>query len=240
LLRPKAISDLLKAATKGTAFIAEDFSVDAGSTSTGGSTANIVYRYDLNYRFQATIGAAPTSSDFKINCAIAPGVLNQAEKITVGSFDDLLVAVSSWAQRVNDELAAVPLYRHLLARQQEIDDLLHSFASESSDQFTADEVAMLKHQLDELRSLFESNIEEHTKSKSEISAKVSALNGEMDLLKRSLDTLTKKGWWSSLKVRTAKWSRDPDNVQLLKSGVTLAKALLPEIAGHDPSSTVGH
>lgn len=204
----------------------DDFTVTSTNRSGGGgATLLIQYRYNPAFDFMASFDSE-LDDGRKILYRASPGVLNDTESMTLRSIDYILTAISEWAKRIHEELSAQPVWRRVEQQQAQIEGILKELQDLPDEGFTQEETAELRQKLDDLRNLFEENIREHTKSQSETKEKLKTLEGEIELLKHSLDSLSKKGWWSSLKVKVVKWSRDPDNAQLLKSGAEVVKSLL--------------
>jgi hypothetical protein len=231
MIRPavlRAIADELSH-IQGTA--PEDFSVEQGSKQGGGASMLVTYRYHPSFRFSVTIpGSASatgyTGSEYKIEGTVSPGELIQSEKVSYSNQSSMLSGLRRWAERVTEELRAMPVARQIAEQQKQIDEILADVADVSEGHFSREEAAELKAKLDDLQTRMVEHLKERDLTQQDLRTKVETLQAEIATLKLGLDSLSKKGWVASLKVRVARWTRDPDNMQLLKSGTDFIKQLL--------------
>jgi len=70
------------------------------------------------------------------------------------------------------------------------------------------------------------NIERSTEDRKAAKVETDALHADVVLLKQTVESLKKKGWAGSLLVRMKKWSSNPENRDLLKTGASVARTLL--------------
>ena len=226
MLRPNVLTSVADALGKTPALYAGDFSIESADWQSKGSILTLTYRHSERYRFVATIGDDVGSEEFKIGYKVSPGILNDSERGSVEALELLLNEITAWVKRIKQDLEFLPLYRLIEQQQAQIDAVLEKLSDAPDEQFTVLEIEDLRSKLEQLRHLFEESIERSNTTQAETKAKLAALNAEIELLRTTLVSQSKRNWWSSFKAKTAKWSRDPDNAQLLKSGAEVVKALL--------------
>ncbi len=216
-------------------FEVSDFEISETKTKNSSTeTLEIRYRFAEDFYFLADIPSQKSrvkegeyiTETYIINCRVSPGEIAIAEKIAVHDKSGLLQALDEWASRVNEELLAIPVNRQVALQEQQLAELLKNFEQIPDDLFSQDEANQLRQRLDELEKKLIHSAEQSAKDKEELAQKVEAIKADIGTLKHSLNTHKKKSWIGSLSVRFLKWTKDPQNKELLKSGVDLAKALL--------------
>jgi ABC-type phosphate transport system auxiliary subunit len=135
-----------------------------------------------------------------------------------------------------DSLSAIPFHRELAEQRTIIEEIEEQVASFPDQYFTKEESERIKQRLNELESQLRENIEKHTRDQDEAKRQISELKRDFEILRQTLDALNKKGWAGTLLVRVARWVKNPQNLQLLKSGAEVAKAFLTDGTHQPPSS----
>lgn len=165
-----------------------------------------------------------------------PGVviLNESEIFT--KQQEFYDCVNHWANRIREELSAIPFHRELAEQRSIIEEIEEQVASFPDEYFTKEESEKVQQRLNELESQLRENIEKHAKDQEEAKRQISELRTDFEILRQTLDGLNKKGWAGTLLVRVSRWVKNPQNRELLKSGAEVAKVLLTDGTHHPPSS----
>jgi hypothetical protein len=219
---------------KSQRFKAEDFIVEPSPRKDGSGALQIRFRFDDAYTFQVEIPNVVEERSFygdddhkvKIGGVVNPGTLTQKERVAYTTKGELLSGITQWVDRIHEELLSVPTNRQLEEHQSQLEELMANVDELPDEFFTREEAEVLRDRLDELESQMRANIEAASATQKEAAAQVASLHADVELLKRSAESLKKRGWVGALMVRVKKWSANPENRELLKSGATVARTLL--------------
>jgi hypothetical protein len=227
VIRQAFLRDINQALGKSGYFRDHDF--DIRSTDRSSDTAlTVQYRYDTNYVINVAISKRISSQedDFAVTGTASPGDMSQTEQFTVYGRDDFLGYVSAWANRLKNELDAIPVNRQLDEQRHEIDAIYEQFGDMRSEYFSRDEAEHLKTRLAELEQHLKERVAETTKSSAASEARIAEMTREFAALKNSVDLLKKPGWFKSFSTYMASWLRNAENRAILKDGADIVKGLL--------------
>ena len=241
MIRPRIVAAANTALASGPHFKADDFSVATTSREDGSGTLEIRYRFDDAYVFHVELPNTGyertwlTGPKLKITGFTSPGFLTSRENVLYEQIPELIAGITGWTERIHEEMLAVPVNRRLAEHRDQLDGLIAQIGDLPDEYFTREEADALRARLDELESQMRANIE-GAASSADVDARLSELHADIELLKRSAESLKKQGWAGSLMVRLKRWSANPENRDLLKSGAAVARTfLLPD--GGSPRHT---
>lgn len=186
------------------------------------------FQFEPKFTFEARFIGKIAADHYDISASECPGEFSESEHTSYPRKNQLLTAIGHWAQRIQTELRAIPIYREVEAHAKEIEALLQRFENVSDEYFSHEEAEKLRDKLDELEEKMRQNLEQSAGEKKDIERRIAAIHADIEALKQSADALKKRGWVRSLVVRATNWAKDPENQRLVKSGAELAKILLPD------------
>ncbi|HEY0778845.1 MAG TPA: hypothetical protein VGD56_12825 [Gemmatirosa sp.] len=232
MIRAQLLNEIHAALDAGQQFKADDFAIEATPGKDGAGSLSIRYRFDSTYYFRAeipnTVEERFLLGGHQVNIIgiTTPGTLTDTERLAYSSKEKLLAGITQWTNRIRDELLAIPLHRQQAEQQAQLEALLGQIDALPDEYFTRDEAQAVRARLDELEQQLRANIEAAAKTHTDAAAELAALHSDIELLKQSTESLKKAGWAGSLAVRMKRWSGNPENRELLKSGATVARTLL--------------
>lgn len=155
----------------------------------------------------------------------SPGsVLNQeSETIPLDSFEKKIERIiHNWLLRIKRDLFT-PIQNRLVI------DQLDKFRTEMNDKlkdmddtyFSLEEGRQLKEKLDEL----EANFIQASQENEEIRNELEQVKSEIDFLRETINTLSKKKWLGHALTKFFTWSQKKENQLLIKSGFEAVKAI---------------
>jgi|SRR5271157_9799 len=229
MLRGELLNETKKALTRNPRFRVEDFVIDKESAETQNRLL-ITCRFDPKFMFRAEISNKAESYGsglkYEIVGVVCLGEFTVNEEVAFSSKSQLLTGISSWVDRIDSELRAIPVFCRVEERTRELQDILKKYEDLPDEYLSQEEAEKLRQKLDELERQLTETLERSITDKKELNAKLNALHIDMETLKQNIGSLKKRGWVSSLGVRAANWTKDPENRELLKSGSEVAKLLL--------------
>lgn len=181
---------------------------------------NMMICYD-EYYFSIEIDS------YKMKCYIAyiPGyILNcETKEMSLNTFtEEAKRHIRNWLDRVKEELLNPIQQRfisnHLEQFKEEIQEKLQTL-DESC--FSKEEGEQLKQKLEELERLFFKESEE----KKEINDELKHMKSEMEFLKATVDTLSKKKWLKNAMVKIWAWGQKEENKKLMQAGFETIKTI---------------
>lgn len=217
-------------------FKSDDFALETRKISNNQSSLALRYRFQPDYCFNAHIHqqqkSIKTSSGVEVTGNVisgwlCPGTMMERENIDTVGTKGLLIEIEAWLDRLQQELATVPIVRELELHTQQIEQLLQHTKTLPEEYFTVAEAEKLSARLDELENELCENLKVSTNREDIWRAKITSLEKDFNDLRSQMFSLTQRGWLGSLLVRFARWSADADNARVLKGGVQIAKSLLP-------------
>jgi hypothetical protein len=228
VLRDKLIQDLREKLGSIKGFAPDDFVIINQAKADGTSLLTVRYRFEPQFQCIATIPAT-TDSDglYDIKLSTRPGEMAVAENRRAYTWDGLIESIKQWELRVREEMKAAPLAREMEQNARELEQLLQSYATLDESYFSREEAADLAARLEELERRMAEHIHSSAANKQEEEAKLTNVHAEIQVLKETLATHSKRGWAGKALVRVHAWLKDPDNQNLLKSSAEVARILLP-------------
>lgn len=231
MLRTQLVREIHEQLDKGPYFSSSDFTVTSSGEKDGTGLLEVRYRFDDAFFLKARIPPKATArasygDSYDISCTFSPGGLTTVETAKLSNKTELLATIASWLGSLRSEIVAAPGIREVTNAARDLETLLAQVDDLPDEYFTREEANELKKRLDELESQLKANIERSTEDRKAAKVETDALHADVVLLKQTVESLKKKGWAGSLLVRMKKWSSNPENRDLLKTGASVARTLL--------------
>lgn len=234
MVRNEIVVYLIQSIEKSnTSFIEYDFSFET-LTAKGQPSIIIKYRYKENYFFKANLPTnktevkGPYSSSFEyiIDGDMHPGGMCETESFTCIGRDGLVRQIFEWLNHLESELTSLPVKRALENQAAEISRLEGIFEQSKDEYMSQLEAETFRLKLDQLEKQFKEHLTSSIEGDKDLKAQIKQLHSEIQTLKASMEYLTKQNWLKSALARMLKWSANPVNAELLKSGASAMKTFL--------------
>ena len=194
----------------------EDFVVSEGNSY---SNDEITISYnEYYYRMHLT------ESDCRVY--YNPGVVLTTESgsIEISQFENRIGrSIHAWLDRVKRDLLNPIQERYIKQSLQEFQTQLEEKLAEMKEDeaFTSEERKKLKERLDALEQMILETYEENA----ELEVEISKMRQEIEFLKNSVETLTKKKWLRNALTKFYAWSQKPENRKLIEAGAAAIKLI---------------
>lgn len=196
-------------------FLFEDFVIEeSGRYVCGLRISYDKYYFDIGYN----------DSDGKWQIRFSPGkiLMEDSTVITMSEFERRIVgALQYWLDLVKEDMLN-PLEMRFIANSiQEFKSEIDNKLNEMEDSyFTKEEGDALREKLEQIENMILNQTAQDEKEK-----EILKMKEEIEFLKQSIDTLTKKKWLKNALVKMWSWGRKEENRKLIESGVEAVKAI---------------
>lgn len=247
MVRAKIIK-LINSRLEGKYFNFSDFEID--KTDTGYRTVlKITYEYDTQYFIEiripyekSTFTRQETSLlgqgtktievfDYEIEGRMCPGKLSYKEDFKNRGSNGIAEALDVWLDNLWEDLTITPENRVFLAQREELEMLKERVEGIPDEYFTAEEGNDLRERLEKIESQLADKVTLEQPDKVEAQKQMEKLHSEIEILKQTIHSLKKRGWFKSFITKTMTWLSNPSNQKLLKAGKEILTNMLPESTG---------
>lgn len=196
----------------------EDFNISEQSEN---EKYIVIFSYDSNYYFQLVCSA----DDDYCRIEYSPGNLLMKEKnrISMGAFERYVAGqIHEWLDRVKKEILN-PIQERFIGQaiqkfKEQLDDELSKVADEF---FSKEESEELKKRLDVLEKI----VLDGNSQTSNLKNEVEKMKQEIEFLKLTVDTLSKKKWLKNAITKMYTWSQQSENKKLIEAGADVIKKI---------------
>jgi len=217
-------AEIVDALTRSAYFTQYDFVI---STAPRRDRMSLTIHYRYEPRYQLTASVPPELANGKhIPVTVLPGSVAEQEKTTCYGKDDLLGRIAEWADDLRAELKAIPLSREFEAERARVEALVAQLADLPDEYFTRAEADELRARLEDLEARFVDHLNATVDESAANNERLEHISREFDMLKSSVDVLSKPSWATSFLAKCARWLRDPANRSLIVDGADVARKLL--------------
>lgn len=174
----------------------------------------------LDYYYQIDL------NEESCNIVYNPGYVLTVEndEIVISNFEkEIRPSVRYWLDRVKRDLLN-PLQERFIVQtlkdfKKELDKKLAEIKDEES--FSKEEKEALKERLDMLEKIILDNASENN----DLKAEIKKMKQELDFLKVTVDTLSKKKWLKNAITKMYTWSQQAENKKLIEAGADVIKKI---------------
>lgn len=130
-------------------------------------------------------------------------------------------SIHSWLSRIKNDMLN-PLEKRFIDNnfQNFREEIENKFCEMEDGYFTKDEGDELRVRLEQLEKMIREK-----DSQEELQVEISKMKEELEFLKATINTLTKKKWLKSALVKMWSWGQNEENRKLIESGVEAVKAI---------------
>ena len=225
----KAIHDVLKSHSY---LSLEDFTIQEYANKKAQPCLMITYRYDTHPFFKFHIPTMKTKlkdSSFEhyyFNCTMNPGQESAEETIDAEERQGLLEAVSSWRNRIYEDLLSAPILRQLEAQASALSDLQERLKNVPDEPLSESDIIAFQENLNTIKEEFTQQLKQINADKDDLKMRIDELSKDIELLKNTLPSMTKRQWGELLIVRMKKW-KERFSLRQIAAGTRVIKQLLP-------------
>jgi hypothetical protein len=237
MIRPDLIKAVSEALSSHQYLALEDFVVSEYANKEGDPCLLIEYRVDKKLLFKFHVPTKRTSTGefgsdaYRFHCTMRPGREAMQESLFADERSGLLSEIRTWLGRLYDDVMAMPTERRFQEHAKAIDDLAARLASVPDELLSSDDISQFNDGLERLRTHLTEELKHHAKDKEELRTRIQELTNDIDFLKVTLESLTKRQWSEVLASRMQRWT-SRFSLKHLSAGARIAGLLLPpEAAG---------
>ncbi|WDF75785.1 hypothetical protein PQ469_18015 [Mucilaginibacter sp. KACC 22773] len=237
MIRGQLYKDISETLDEHTRFDSTDFRILAEKKDERNNFHTILsinYIIDSKYSIYFKIPSSKTSdsdgysSYYLISGKVCPGPLSYEETFSFKGESFIYTTIKNWLDAIWQEVSSSPVVRQVEDHQEQINNIFEKFETLKEEYFTNQEAEELKKRLDALEETLKSQIESHNELKKNIEQEVSKLHFDIDTLKQTITSFSKKGWLKSFTGKIFKWTANSDNRKMVKGGYSLLREFLPD------------
>ena len=216
----------------------EDFTVQEYDNA-GDLALKIEYRYDSNLFFRFDIPTGKTGDgNYRFNCVMRPGYESVEESLGANSRSALKSELKQWLSRLHDDVVALPIGRQLHEHEHAIEQLRERLAVLPDEPIARRDVEVFSENLEKLKAEFLEQLEKESASTKQLNEKVAELTRDIDFLKDTLGSMTKRRWIELLVSRVQRW-RSRFSLPQIAAGAKALRLLMPSEAADVLDSVAG-
>ncbi|MBN8672374.1 MAG: hypothetical protein J0L80_16940 [Chitinophagales bacterium] len=255
MLRHKIKNLVYSILSSNTNFNISDFKITTESKYSS-TQLKIVYEYDEQYYVNVTIPEGLTEKErqetthsvrmigmaeqtktvkysvYEIDVTMCPGILSYSENIKYEGQDGITKAISKWLVNLWEDLTISPQLRAIKVQTEEIEKIKEKVVNVPDEYFTVEQGEEIKSRLDKLEEQLAKVLLDELPDDKTANTQIEKLHNEIEVLKQTIHSLKKPGWFKSFITKTMTWLSNPTNQKLLKAGKSLVITMLPE-GNHD-------
>lgn len=188
--------------------------------------------YNKNYFFR--IKKEKSFGNQTIVYSYSPGEFLETEtKKAELSQENYSASVLNWLHRIDEmylEDAKIrSISKKVELQKQQLEILIEKVDAMPNSTFSDDESQIIISRLDQLEADLKSNAAAMNDETAELKAELHKIQQEVETLKNTINSLSKKGWLKLFAIKLFNWSKKPENREMISVGIDVAKELLPEV-----------
>ncbi len=224
-MRAKVLETIERCASACEFVRAEDFHADFDAEGLG---FTIRYLHDEAFTFR--VGPHPGLRDRLLSIELPGDVEDRDERSR--TWETLAPAITGWAQRVDEELKALPYIRKLGEVTARVDELEKLLAGIDPKRYaTKDELEALRKRLDELERQAVATMEANADATEDVAAAVTKLHADVEALKQAAPNMPLRSVLRWAAVRFWGYIKSPNAAAEISGAVESVKALTSGITG---------
>ena len=232
MIRPNLMSDVNEVLGSHSYLLPQDFSVREYPNQDG-PCLKITYRYDSRFSFDFYIPDRRTlpfkdasRKSYVFVITMRPGHEAIEEKVRAEARSGLLSEIREWLGRLYADVLSAPTVRLLETHAAAIDDLQERLSRFPDEPMSADDLAGLRDGLETLKEELSQQLQQQVEDKEELNRRVTELARDIEFLKRTLDSMTKRQWSELFVARVSRW-REQFFLRRMSAGLKALKLLMP-------------
>jgi hypothetical protein len=233
MIRPDLLRAVFTALESHRYLSIEDFVVEEFAIKDKQPCLRVKYRYDPSLFFNSLIPAQKSrkSADdghetYRFSCTMRPGRESVEETLAAHERTGLISEIKEWLGRVYDDVVSAPAVRQFHEHSQAIDQLKERLSVLPDEPMSRGDVQDFSDGLEKLKADLSEQLRQHTADKDELRKRVEELSQDIEFLKGTLDSMTKRKWGELFVARVQRW-KDRFSLRQISAGAKVLKLLLP-------------
>ena len=187
----------------------------------------IQYRYDTTLFFRFKIPTTRTDKDESIfSVTVRPGQESIEESLSIKSRHRLTSELEEWLGRLYEDIVSLPIGRQFQEHARAIDQLKERFATLPDEPISQADIETYREDLKKLKAELFERLEKEVGDTAQLKTKVDDLTRDIDFLKATLNSITKRKWGELLFSRLHKWD-GLVTLRQISAGAKALKLLMP-------------
>lgn len=236
-IRPDMFSDVRVALGHHQYLLVDDFTLEESSSREGNPAVKVKYRGNDAFSFWFHVPDKKTDGEYKFTLEMKPGENAVTEVAVVNGRWKVMEEIKSWVDRVYRDIVGAPLLRKFKQHGDAIDELKKQLGDLPDEAWTRDEIISFEERLTSVKAELLQELKGVTEDKDMLKARVEALTRDIEFLKQSLDSTTKKTWGQLAMSRIWKW-KESWNVKNITMATRLVRLAAPEAVGEELDKVV--
>lgn len=240
MVRPDLLKDVLQSLDSHQYLSREDFIVQEFENRRGDPAIKIEYRYGADLVFRFGIPTQRTNDDvYRFDCFVRPGYEAVEESLGANSRTALKSELREWLSRLYQDVVSLPIERQLHEHKHAIDQLKARLTVLPDEPMSGTDVEALREGLEKLQAEFVEQLKKESADSKQLKDKVDDLTRDIDFLKRTLASMTKRQWGELLFSRFQQWRNQLPLRQIVAGTKASLKLLMPGETADVLDSVVG-
>ena len=227
MIRPALLRDISVALQSHSYLSQEDFILQEFESQAGSPAIRIQCRYDTTLFFRFGIPTKRTDNDeYIFHVSVRPGHESIEESLSTRSRHELISELREWLGRLYEDMVSLPIVRQFKEHARAIDQLQERLEKMPDEPISQADIETYREDLEKLKTEIFERLEEEFDDTQQLKAKVDDLTRDIDLLKATLNSLTKRKWGELLFSRLHKWTGRV-TLRQISAGTKALKLLIP-------------
>jgi hypothetical protein len=155
-----------------------------------------------------------------------PGRESVEENLIAEERRGLLTEIQEWLKRLYEDLVSAPVVRQFEAHSSAIEQLRERLERLPDEPLSHDDAVQYREDLDRIKVEILEQLKHETTDKEELKHRVEELGRDIEFLKQTLESMTKRQWGEVFLVQLRKW-KDRVSLKQIAAGTRVFKSLLP-------------
>lgn len=236
MIRAALMKQVFDAISSHRYLMLDDFVIEEYTSTNEQTCLRARYRYDENWRFLFSIPDSKTTragdTNYIFSCTMRPGRESIEETIQARERSGLLKEIREWTERLHDDVVSAPIVRQFAEQNSAIEELFEKVTALPEEPLSANDAKEFREALDKAKAELTEQLQKEIADKEVLRQKVTELGQDVEFLKNTLETMTKRTWGEVLLVRLNKW-RQRFSLRQLATGTRIFQKLLPPEVAED-------
>ena len=227
MIRPALLRDISVALQSHSYLSQEDFITQEFANRARNPAIEIKYRYDTTLFFRFGIPTTRTNNDeYIFSVTVRPGHESIEESLSTKSRSELTSELREWLGRLYDDVVSLPIVRQFQEHARTIDQLKERLETLPDEPISQADIETCREDLEKLKTEIFKRLEKEVDDTKQLQTKVDDLTQDIDFLKATLNSMTKRKWSELLFSRLHKWD-GLVTLRQISAGTKVLKLLMP-------------
>ena len=227
MIRPALLRDISAALQAHPYLSREDFITQESTNLVGKPVFEIQYRYDTTLFFRFVIPTTRTDKDEPMfSVTVRPGQESIEESLSTKSRSGLTYELREWVSHLYEDVVSLPIVRQLQEHARTIDQLKERLETLPDEPISQADIETYREDLEKLKTELFERLEKEVDDTKQLKTKVDDLTRDIDFLKATLNSMTKRKWGELLFSRIHKWTGRV-TLHQIAAGTKALKLLMP-------------